>query len=376
MRIALVCPYNIYRMGGVQEAVLAHQRELQKRGHEVTIIAPTPRRTPEKPRPGVLTIGHSTELNTPLNTMVDVGVSLDKEQVIDIFEHHQFDIFHVHEPWVPFLGLQLLARSPAINVATFHARLPDSVFTKSFERMVKPYQKAATKKVNAITAVSDEASKMIGRITKLPVTIVPNGIELAVYDRKATKAADIYPGKQVILFVGRLEKRKGAILLLKAFRELKKTHPDVVLVIAGKGKQDRALRQYVSRYQVSDVDMIGFVSDECKRSLMKRADLYCSPAMYGESFGIVLLEAMAMGTVTVAGDNPGYRSVLKETGSGSLVDASKKKHFAKKLAYYLDNKAARDEWLTWAETYVKQFDYPIIVDRLESIYKELLEKNG
>ena len=154
MKIALVCPYNIYRGGGVQEAVLAHQKELTRRGHEVYIIAPTPKTLPDQPKPNVILLGRSTELNTPFNTMVDVAmITTDRKQLDKILEDYKFDIVHVHEPWIPLLGIQVLARSTSVNVATFHARLPDSVFTSSFERLIKPYQKAAIKNLKALTVL-------------------------------------------------------------------------------------------------------------------------------------------------------------------------------------------------------------------------------
>src|SRR4051812_30400677 len=130
MRIGLVCPYNIFRGGGVQECVLALQKELKWRGHSAKIITPQPRQTAEE-LSDVLFVGTSTDIKSPFHTTAQVSVSVNVEAIDDLLAHEQFDILHFHEPWVPIMSRQLLTRSRSANVATFHAKLPETVMSRT-----------------------------------------------------------------------------------------------------------------------------------------------------------------------------------------------------------------------------------------------------
>ena len=132
----------------------------------------------------------------------------------------------------------------------------------------------------------------------------------------------------------------------------------------------------VQTMMLPNVTFLGFVSDEVKLELLQSADLFCSPAVYGESFGLVLLEAMACGLVTVAGDNSGYASVMQELGTLSLVDPHDTETFARRLQLLLNEPALRLDWRKWAKSYVKQFDYDIIIDRYEELYEYTLKHHS
>jgi phosphatidylinositol alpha-mannosyltransferase len=153
---------------------------------------------------------------------------------------------------------------------------------------------------------------------------------------------------------------------------LRQSYSGVTLTIAGDGGLRESLEARVEKYAIPDVTFLGFVSDKEKVRLMQQADIYCSPAIYGESFGIVLLEAMAAGAVIVAGNNPGYSGVLTGKGKLSLVNPKNIDDFAQRLELLLFDEDMRDLMLEWSREYVKQFDFPKIVDQYERMYKKAI----
>lgn len=365
-----MCPYNICSGGGVQESVLAMQSELKKRGHTAYIITPLSREPCGKDHKDTLFIGTGTDLKYPFHTTAQVSASTNPEEIDDILHQHDFDILHFHEPWVPMLSRQVLGKSRSINVATFHAKLPDTVVTRTIEKVITPYTKSILKDLDSLTAVSDAAAMYVRSLTQQPVEIIPNGIDLAKYHPHRARPASV-DGK-MILFIGRLEKRKGVNYLLDAFAQLDDS--DVRLVIAGTGPDREKLESYIKEHHIPRVEFLGFVSEQEKLELLRQADLFCSPAIYGESFGIVLLEAMATGAVAVAANNPGYVSVMKDRGMLSLVNPRDTDEFARRLQLLLYDDGLAKLWRAWAKDYVQQFDYTNVVDRYEKLYQELLKK--
>lgn len=373
MKIGLVCPYSIAKGGGVQEHVFAVQAELEKRGHDVWIITPRPKDTEVPPEQKVIFVGVATDFNSPMQTTVQLSAA-DDEAINTMLEQEQFDVLHFHEPWVPVLSRQILSRSNSINVATFHAKLPETTMMRTMTKVVTPYTKSVLKYIHEFTAVSEAAAEYVCSLTDVPIALIPNGIDLARYKapRRKDKPQD---ADKVILYIGRLEQRKGVNYLLKAFSVMAATQPNVRLVIAGDGVDRLKLEEYVEETGLKNIDFLGYISDDEKRSLLKTADLFCSPALYGESFGIVLLEAMASGLVTVAGDNPGYASVMTGLGSISLVDPKDTEEFARRLALLLHENGLRALWRDWAKSQLPQYDYRTITDQYEEVYSQALEQH-
>ncbi len=375
MKIGIVSPYYIDRFGGVQSHILATRNELIKRGHEVKILAPKPRKAGDsKNEAHVVTLGVSAELKfASLKTTFPVAMSVTPKEIEAILTEESFDVLHVHEPYMMGLAYQIVSRATCPVVGTLHASWPESFKSKSLGRAMRGYFKAAASKVDLLTAVSSEAGAFARKGVNKKVTIVPNGIELSEYQKRETPDSEHKAKmKQTVVYIGRLEKRKGVIYLIKAFEELQKNDDDIELLIAGAGPTARALKSYVKRHKLKHVKFLGFVDENEKKSLLKSADIYCSPALYGESFGIVLLEAMAMGTVIVAGNNPGYSSVMTGRGRLSLIDPLATKDFASRLDLMLHDEEIRKSWLDWAQEYVKQFDYSNITDQYEKLYQQAL----
>ena len=315
----------------------------------------------------IIFVGSAADFNSPLHTTSQISGTSDGLGIDQLLKEEQFDILHFHEPWVPMLSRQILARSQSVNIATFHAKLPDTVMTRTMVSMVTPYTKAVLRDLDELTAVSEAAAEYVCSLTDAPVAIIPNGIDLSTF--KTTSKVAKKDGRKRLLFIGRLERRKGVKCLLQAYALLAEKMPDIELVIAGDGPDRRKLEARAREMELPNVSFTGYISEEEKVELLETSDLFCAPALYGESFGIVLLEAMATGLVTVASNNPGYASVLQELGSLSLVNPKDPAEFARRMQVMLCDEELRTLWKKWAKKYVAQYNYPNIVDQYIEIYE-------
>jgi phosphatidylinositol alpha-mannosyltransferase len=373
MKIGLVCPYNINKHGGVLEVVLALYEGLTGLGHEVKIITPKPRGHDPALEDHIIFMGSSTDFRSPSSTTTQVSSTDDNEKIDAILAKEKFDILHFHEPWVPLLSRQLLQRSTSVNIATFHSKVPEALMTRTVIKVVTPYIKSVMSYLHELTAVSPSGADYAASLTEDPITIIPNGIDLVKYKPRAyrKKAGD----KETILYIGRLERRKGVKYLLRAYRILSQDNPDLELIIAGDGPERERLELLSEDLKLSNVSFLGYISEDLKLELLSKADIFCSPAIFGESFGIVLLEAMAMRTVCVAGNNSGYSDLMQGIGSMSIINPEDSVEFARRLDTLLHEQKLRQLWKDWAKTYVKQFNYPNVVKQYEAFYKEALKEH-
>lgn len=369
MKIGLVCPYNLFRGGGVQEMVLCLADELRERGHEVKIITPRPYGYKGEPPEGMIFAGQSAKWNTPIKTTLEVGGSFDVGDLGEMLVEEDFDVLHVHEPEVPILGAQVAAKATCPIVATFHAMLPETPVARTIEVFRIPYARSIFKNIAFMTAVSEPAATFVREWSGQDITIIPNCIDVASYSTTKRSSAARRPN---IVYIGRLEKRKGVRYLLQAFAELAAQDEAVSLIIAGDGPERERLETWTSDNQVPRVSFVGYVDDKAKHQLLRDATVFCSPAIYGESFGIVLLEAMAAGVPIVAGDNPGYASVLQGRGELSLVNPKDTAEFARRLRLMLHDQPLRDMWQAWAAEYISRFDIAVVVSEYEKMYERAL----
>ena len=371
MKIAIFTPYNIFLHGGVQEHVQYQANILRSRGHDVTILTPRPRLKTESDAPeGTKFLGVSARIKTPSATSSDVSGSVDNELIDEVLEE-DYDIIHAHEPLLPMAGKQLLMRAneKAIRVGTFHAALPGNTLGKTLVNTYRTYSRTVMPHVDVVTAVSPAAIGFIENYTDKEINYIPNGIHLDAF-----KPTHEDRDENMVLFIGRLEKRKGARQAIKAFAVLKQSKPKAKLVICGDGPLRKSLQQYVRDNEIEDVEFKGYITEDEKISLLNKCAVYTSPALYGESFGIVLVEAMAMCAPIVCHFNEGYKWTMRDTGRLSLVDCKDPVEYADRLQLIMEDKDLRDVWQKWACEYVKQFDYVNIVDSYEKLYKKSLKK--
>jgi phosphatidylinositol alpha-mannosyltransferase len=372
MKIGIVCPYDMALGGGVQDVVLRSYEELVRRGYEVVIVTPRPSRSePHLTDYKMRYVGNLRPFKA-MGTATTISYVSDTAEIERLFAEEKLDVLHVHEPWVPLMNRQVLKRAPCPIVATFHAKLPDSAAAGLIKTLGRVYTRPGVRRVNVCVAVSEPAAEHISAVLDRPVPIIPNAINVA--DFTSSGAFEPYDAeKKTILYFGRLEPRKGVTYLLSAFKDLHARYPDTRLVIGGKGVDMDMLKAQAVAEGTESVEFLGYIDDPGKIKLMQTADLFVIPALYGESFGIILLEGMAAGGVVVAGDNPGYRSVMKEYGEISLVDPRNKDAFVAKMEKLLYDEEAREKFQRWASEYVKRFDYKITMDKYETIYTQLVE---
>lgn len=387
MKIALVCPYNMLdRPGGVPQVVMHLYEGLKKKGHSVKVITQRPSGFNGAVPEDYILFGVTRTIKVSgFGTEGSWGMPADGEEIAQILNKERFDVINFHEPWLPMLAWQMLKHSNAAHVGTFHANLVDTAAGKSWTSGIfTPYGRPLLRQMDLFTATGPAAAGMLISRANMRshlekeliqnIKYIPCGVELSVYKPVKKRQPLNGPNTKTIVYVGRLEKRKGVDWLLQAFAELVNEMPDVHLVVAGSGINVNGLKQFVEDEDVKNVTFPGYVSDEEKYRLLSNADLACFPSTFGEGFGIVLLEAMAVGTPLVAGNNLGYVNVMTGRGRIGLVDPQSTKDFANRLAAFLTDGQLRKAFIGWELDEVKKYDYPKIVDQYEAAYKEAIAK--
>ncbi|MGH7635726.1 MAG: glycosyltransferase family 4 protein, partial [Gemmatimonadaceae bacterium] len=293
MKIGLVTPYIYPLPGGVNAHVKFLYENLIARGHDVRIISSV-HGAQRHDEGDVIRLGYG--FSVPANGSVGTLTVSPRyaKQVREMLERERFDVLHFHEPFVPFLSLVVLRESQSINIATFHAFAGWSPAYEFGKRMLGRF----AKRLHGRIAVSAAARHFVDHYFPGDYKVIPNGVDIHRL-ASAQPIARYRDGTLNILFVGRFESRKGAMYLLKAFRVLRKKGFNCRLLLVGTGPQEREIRRYIATRRLTHVELPGRVSDEDKARYFATADVFVSPATGGESFGIVLLEAMAAGTPIV-----------------------------------------------------------------------------
>ena len=377
LRIALVSPYGLERFGGVRSHLLGLGEALCARGHRVDVVAPGPDGTL-----GTLpVVGCGAPRTVHFGgTHFDVvwASARARQRVYD----RGYDLLHLHTPWNPALPLQLAAGFRGARVATFHDVAGDA--TPRWARALMPVASAVIRRlaVHATIAVAPEISAYLGVGTH---TVIPNGIappdsgsdKYGALPRVAMPdaALEARPEAAPFVYVGRLEARKDVATLLRAVALMQQRHgprAPTPVVIAGDGPSRPALEQLRDALGLHHVRFIGAVSDADKWALLRSARCLIAPARSGESFGIVLLEAMAAGTVPIAADNPGYRHVLHDGGTSLLFAAGDHAALASQLERVLDASAWYDDMRAWCAQRWPHFQWDRIAEQVEAVYAQAL----
>lgn len=362
MKIGIVTPYAYPMPGGVNDHVGSLYRVLRARGHDVRII--TSSHGLQKASEGdIIRVGKgfSVPFNGSMGTITLSPTYL--AQMRAILERERFDVLHYHEPFVPFLSLVTLTLSTSVNVGTFHAFGGLSISYEFGKRMLGHY----AGKLHGRIAVSPAARHFISRYFPGEYKIVPNGVEPGRYQR-AVPIARYRDGVPNILFVGRMEPRKGLIHLLRAFRRLQRDGVRARLLLVGTGPGEREARRYVLTRQLDDVEFLGRVSEAQKAQLFKTADIYVSPATGRESFGIVLLEAMSAGAPIICSDIHGYRGVVRRERDGILVEPGNADALAASIRRLIDDPALRAQLSRAGEERAQLFTWERVGQAVEEYY--------
>ena len=347
-------PYSLTVPGGVQQQVLGLARSLRAKGHEVRVLGPC-----DGPPPDAFVTPLGNSLPTAVNGSIaplapDASAAL---RTIRALNDEAFDVVHVHEPLVPGPSLTALLVKMAPVVATFHSA-GESAAYRTFARQLK----WVASRIDIRVAVSKDAVELAQRYIGGDYEVLFNGIELGDYSSPSTT-----PRENAIFFIGRHEERKGLSILLEA---LSKLPPDVCLWIASDGPQTAELK---TRF-ASDtrIEWLGRISDSEKISRMGRASVFCAPSLHGESFGVVLLEAMAAGTPVVASNLDGYRNVATDDETALLVETGNVASLAAAIARVLVDSRLAARLTTNGREHAQRFSMDALADRYVEMYERAL----
>ena len=377
VRIVQVCPYSWSAFGGVQSHVRNLSQHLSRRGHDVLVLAAGPLqraaavhqpdaapagRADDCPR--VLTIGTSTAV--PFNGSVAPicvqprGLHLVRQALLQF----QPDIVHVHEPMVPAVSLGAVWFAPVPVVATFHAHCPPSL-DRSIYSLAARLLRRTRRRLDVRLAVSRAAAACAASTVRGTVAVVPNGVDIQSF--ADARPARLGPGRK-LLFVNRLDRRKGFDVAVGAFARLCDRYDDLILVVAGHGPCHRdvdAAPPAVRRR----ILMLGEVDDAELRSLYAAADVFLAPAIGCESFGAVLLEAMAARRPIVASDIDGYREVVRAGVDALVVRARDTEALADGVTHILDDPALAERLASSARVRAQTFGWDVVTDAVEQAYR-------
>ena len=362
MRVAIACPYAWDDAGGVQVHVRELAEHLLDRGHEVLVVAPT--RT-EPTQPWVTSVGRPVDIRyNDSNAPIDPR-PWSRRAVRHALATFGPDVIHAHQPTAPSTGLWATLEARAPVVGTFHsgatrARLYD---------LAGPVLRRLARRLAVRIAVSERAAAFERAHIGGEFRVVPNGVDT---ERFATAThTELGPGRK-LLFVGRLDERKGFPVALDAFAELASRYDDLHLIVVGDGP-DRAAADRLPVALRARVTMLGSVPNHDLPPIESACDLFLAPSIGGESFGIVLVEAMAAGLPVVASAIPGYDEVLTDDVEGLLVAPSDSGALADAARRILENPARATRLAAAGRSRAAAFDWSVVIEQIEGCYDEALE---
>jgi phosphatidylinositol alpha-mannosyltransferase len=374
LKIGLFSAHSFATPGGVQRHIVALYSEFQKRGHQVKILAPGKSKPEGVPSEDFIPIGISGRI--PGNgTTTDITIMLRKKEVEQI-QREKFDILHFHNLAWGFVPFQISSDRHGIRILTLHASQEGSLVLTFFPPLKMLLQGLYGGKFDGVIGVSPVAFETFRAFYDGPTRLIPNGIDLQHFSPDGPKIPKLSTdGNENLLFVGRFEPRKGLIYLLKAYELVKKRRDNARLIIVGDGEEREEAEYFIQSRDLRDVSFEGFTSEELLPAYYRTAKVFCAPALYGESFGMVLLEAMACGTPIAGFSNPGYAWVMKghekKTHVPLLVPPKDYRGLAKKIELLLDRPKIYESARTWGLARCKEFAWPRIADEILQFYADV-----
>ncbi|MFD6159401.1 glycosyltransferase family 4 protein [Nocardia sp. NPDC060256] len=361
MKIGMVCPYSFDVPGGVQAHVVELARVFIERGHRVSVLAPASEDTPLPDF--VVSAGRAVAI--PYNGSV-ARLSFGPMAYTRIrrwIDGNDFDVLHIHEPNAPSLSMLALKIAEGPIVATFHTSTTKSLVLSTFQSVLRPYHE----KISGRIAVSELARRWQVEALGSDAVEIPNGVDVPAFAR-----APMLPGYpragRTVLFLGRYdEPRKGMDVLLGALPELVRKHKELEILIVGRGDEERLRRE--AGPLAGHLRFLGQVSDAEKASAMRSADVYVAPNLGGESFGIILIEAMAAGTAVVASELDAFRRVLRDGAAGALVPVGDSAALAKAIDKVLTDDKHRAALVDTATQVVGEYDWPVVAEQILRVYE-------
>ncbi|MHA6794934.1 glycosyltransferase family 4 protein [Pseudonocardia bannensis] len=375
MRIGIVCPYSLDVPGGVQAHVVDLARALRRLGHSVSVLAPADedRAGGKAALPDFVTPAgraHAVPYNGSVARVTFGPVSYAR--VRRWLADHTFDVLHLHEPTTFSISVLALLMAEGPIVATFHTSTERSRALIAFGGMLRPLME----KVTARIAVSTLARRVQVEHLGGDAVEIPNGVDVGLFAEGPLLPGYPRPGSATVGFLGRFdEPRKGMAVLLDALRLLTPQRPDLRLLVVGRGDAD-ALRRHAGPALADRLDILGPVDDATKAAALRSMDVYCAPNLGGESFGMVLTEAMAAGAPVLASELNAFRRVLgggegDDPGvlAGVLVPTGDAGALAGALGALLDDPARRSALAAAGRLQAADYDWPVVAGAVLRVYQ-------
>ncbi|WP_030826787.1 glycosyltransferase family 4 protein [Streptomyces hygroscopicus] len=364
MRIGIVCPYSWDVPGGVQFHIRDLAAHLIRRGHQVSVLAPADDETPLPPY--VVSAGRAVPV--PYNGSVarlNFGF-LSAARVRRWLHDGAFDVIHIHEPTSPSLGLLACWAAQGPIVATFHTSNPRSRAMIAAYPILQP----ALEKISARIAVSEYARRTLVEHLGGDAVVIPNGVDVGFF-------ADAEPKQEwqgeTIGFIGRIdEPRKGLPVLMRALPKILEARPGVRLLVAGRGDEKEAVADLPGPLR-DRVEFLGMVSDEDKARLLRSVDVYVAPNTGGESFGIILVEAMSAGAAVLASDLDAFAQVLDGGAAGELFANEDADALAAAAVRLLGNQERLAELRERGSRHVRRFDWSTVGADILAVYETVTD---
>ncbi|MBV8194237.1 MAG: glycosyltransferase family 4 protein, partial [Candidatus Dormibacteraeota bacterium] len=367
MKICLVSPYDFMHPGGVTEHVRHLAEQLRERDHEVVVLAPSSRVGDDHGIPGYVRIGRSVAVRSN-GSVARIGLSFHLvRRIRGLLQEQNFDVVHYHEPLVPALPITVLRFHRGANVATFHAMARRNLGYY----YGRPFLKRYFHRLHGLIAVSAPARDFVARYFGGDYRIVPNGIDCSRFNPSlppidGARAA----GWRTVLFVGRLESRKGFPTLLEAYGALRQQRAGVRLLVVGEGPMRWGYERQAEALGIPDVSFRGHVSAGDIGRYYTSSDVFCAPATGSESFGIVLLEAMASGVPVIASTIPGFSQVVSSGADGLLVPPKQPAEWTDAMRRLLDDEPLRRAMGAAGVEKAQRYDWGRVVDGVLDVYAE------
>lgn len=376
MKIGFVSAHPFTYPGGVQNHTLALKEEFEEKDHSVKLIFPR-EEFPQKKDKDTILLGGAFYVSGNASK-ANISFQITPLAIRRMLKKEDFNILHFQNFGV-FLPVQILEASnnlrekgkDHLNILTLHAFLNASKVFRDWKFLTDVLNKNILPKFDGVIAVSEPVVSQIKYDG--PLEIIPNGINLETFHPKGKTIRKFSDDKINILFVGRIEKRKGLIYLLKSFEILRRKYKNIRLIIVGDGERRDKMERLVKRKSIPDVFFEGSISDSDLPKYYRTADICCFPSTSGEAFGIVLLEAMATAKPVVAFANEGYSEVLRDEGADFLSKPRDVNELAKKIEIFIKDKNLRKKMGEWGRKEAKKYSWGRVAQRTLNFYDKVIK---
>jgi phosphatidylinositol alpha-mannosyltransferase len=377
MKIGFISPHPFTYPGGVQKHTLALKEHFEEEGNSIKLISPR-EEVPQKRDKDTILLGGAFYLPGGASK-TNLSFQMTPLTIKRMLKKEAFDILHFQNFGL-FLPIQVLEVADrlkrkgdisSLKILTLHAFWDDTGF-KDFSFFIDFFNNSFLPKFDGVITVSRPVFNQIKYDG--PIEVIPNGIDIEHFSPEGRKMKKFDDDKLNILFVGRIEKRKGVLHLIKVFSQLHKKYKNIRLIIVGEGNRRDKMESFVKKNKIPDIFFEGEVRDYELPKYYRTADICCFPAIFGEAFGIVLLEAMASGKPVVAFANEGYKEVLNGEGAKFLASPGDEAELAKKIELFINDEQLRNKMGHWGRQESKKYSWENVASQTLKFYNTVKRK--